>query len=787
MNEKLKLNHAKRGTSPSHDLRLCRVLSRRRHIAIALLLSSCTFVFLFVACTPRPRAIPPGPRVELPPKVAPEPQVTPQAALDYGQFVLRQLPSDISPDALKGKRIVIDPGHGGSFGGAVGPNNLREADVNLGVGLYLWGMLTNAGAETFLTRVADANVYQGTDIDLKKDLAARAEFARSHKADLLVSVHHNADSISGRKKNSLETYFRMSDPGPSFDLARCINRQLALSLKQTDNVILPGNFHVLRESPATAVLGEPSYISDADNAFKLGLAPVQRIEAQAYFFGIAEYFSNGVPRIERMEPTGVIHSSPRPLLTARVSDDRGTPIDPETIDMLIDGKPAQASYDATASVISYLPPERLSNGRHSIRLTARNVNGNSTRAEKSEIEIAMPPARIFLEPNFEIVRAGSAKPIRLSATVFDYDFFPVADGMPVEFKAVGAEVSPSVAFADRGEAIAFLTPADSWSGADSATGRKTPREITASASAGGVAQTIRLAVKKDAPDIFVATVVDARTDKPVEAALAEIGGRPAGYTDRAGYFAVRSGEGESLGVKFSRAGYEAQEIVPSNSAEIEFVKLEPVAGGILFGQKFMLDPQYGGQEKGSVGPGGLRASDLSLLVARYLARLLRAAGAEVVLTRESDETLSAIRRVELAEKFGAQWFISVGHGSQSGGISQTAERLQGEQSAQGVCVMHYSASERGRHLSDTIANALKEEGIAESVSVGSCAAVVVTHTSGVAVIVGGPDPSILENEEKLRHPQAARKEAYAIYRGVLQSFDSSSQTAQEIESVEETE
>jgi N-acetylmuramoyl-L-alanine amidase len=787
MNEKLKWQRAKRGTSHTHDPRPCRVSSRRRHIASALLLLSFTFLFLFAACTPRPRAIPPEPRVELPRKVAREPQVTQQAALDYGQFALRQLPPGISPDAVKGKRIVIDPGHGGMFGGAVGPNNLREADVNLGVGLYLWGMLTNAGAEAYLTRVADANVYQGAAIDLKKDLAARAEFARFHKADLFVSIHHNADSIAGRKKNSLETYFRMSDAGPSLDVARCINRQLALSLKQTDNVILSGNFHVLRESPAAAVLGEPSYISDADNAFRLGLAPVQRIEAQAYFFGIAEYFSKGAPRIEKMEPTGVIRDSPSPLLTARVSDDRGTPIDPETIIMLIDGKPAQASYDAAASVISYLPPERLSNGRHTIRLSVRNVNGNSTRAEKTEIEIAMPPAHIFLEPNLETVRAGSAKPIRLSATVFDADFFPIADGAPVEFKAVGAEVSPSVAFTRRGEAVAFLTPAGSSAGAGSATSRKAPHEITASASAEEVVQTIRLAVKKDAPDIFVATVVDARTNKPVEVALAEIGGLPVGYTDRAGYFAVRSGEAEGLGVKFSRVGYEAQEIVPSNLAEIELVKLEPIAGGFLFGQKFTIDPQFGGQEKGSVGPGGLRASDLNLLVASYLAKLLRTAGADVVLTRESDETLSAVRRVELAEKSGAQWFVSIGHGSQGGGAAQTAEKQPGERSAQGVCVMHYSASERGRQLADAIANGLKEEGIAEDVTVGPCAAVVVTHTSGVAVIVSGPDPSILEIEEKLRHPQAARKEANAIYRGILQSFGSSPPTTQGIPMAEETE
>ena len=42
---------------------------------------------------------------------------------------------DFSP--LQGKKIVIDPGHGGRFSGAVGVRGLRESDVNLAVGLHL--------------------------------------------------------------------------------------------------------------------------------------------------------------------------------------------------------------------------------------------------------------------------------------------------------------------------------------------------------------------------------------------------------------------------------------------------------------------------------------------------------------------------------------------------------------------------------------------------------------------------------------------------------------------------
>ena len=42
---------------------------------------------------------------------------------------------------LRGRLILLDPGHGGFFRGARGPNGLEEADVNLGVSLYLRGLL----------------------------------------------------------------------------------------------------------------------------------------------------------------------------------------------------------------------------------------------------------------------------------------------------------------------------------------------------------------------------------------------------------------------------------------------------------------------------------------------------------------------------------------------------------------------------------------------------------------------------------------------------------------------
>jgi len=59
---------------------------------------------------------------------------------------LKEKSESLDARVLAGRTIVIDPGHGGAFDGALGADSLREADANLGVALYLWGLCTDAGA-----------------------------------------------------------------------------------------------------------------------------------------------------------------------------------------------------------------------------------------------------------------------------------------------------------------------------------------------------------------------------------------------------------------------------------------------------------------------------------------------------------------------------------------------------------------------------------------------------------------------------------------------------------------
>lgn len=76
-------------------------------------------------------------------------------------------------------------------------------------------------------------------------------------------------------------------------------------------------------------------------------------------------------------------------------------------------------------------------------------------------------------------------------------------------------------------------------------------------------------------------------------------------------------------------------------------------------RRVVVDAGHGGSDPGAIGWGRLREKDVTLRLARALRRELEAAGFEVVLTRESDGTLSLLERTALAEGARGDLFVSL--------------------------------------------------------------------------------------------------------------------------------
>ena len=100
-------------------------------------------------------------------------------------------------------QVVLDPGHGGPIDtGAVGPNGLVERDLNMDLSLATKAELEARGITVALTRTRDYATI----------LATRAAFADALRADLMVSVHHNAPAGFPSELPGTEVFVQSDSP-----------------------------------------------------------------------------------------------------------------------------------------------------------------------------------------------------------------------------------------------------------------------------------------------------------------------------------------------------------------------------------------------------------------------------------------------------------------------------------------------------------------------------------------------------------------------------------------------
>ncbi|MDQ3495393.1 MAG: N-acetylmuramoyl-L-alanine amidase, partial [Pseudomonadota bacterium] len=106
-----------------------------------------------------------------------------------------------------------------------------------------------------------------------------------------------------------------------------------------------------------------------------------------------------------------------------------------------------------------------------------------------------------------------------------------------------------------------------------------------------------------------------------------------------------------------------------------------------------IDAGHGGQDPGAVGPTGKREKDITLAIARELARQVDATpGLKAHLSRDSDIFIPLHRRTQLARAAGADMFISI--------HADAAENRNAKGSSVYVLSLQGASSQRARWLAD---------------------------------------------------------------------------------------
>jgi len=237
-------------------------------------------------------------------------------------------PKSSAADALSGVRkkeqvIVIDPGHGGKDGGALGHKKYKEKEIVLAIASKTADILRTRGYTVYMTRSKDRFIK----------LRNRTHFANSKQADLFISVHANAvPKHKAQKAYGIETYFlspsrskRAADAAALENKAEVeemdfygkntflnalnsekiiASHKLAIDLQSSvlsslrarykdvkDGGVREGPFWVLVGAQMPAVLVEVGFITHPKEAVRLHSGTYQDYFARGLADGVERYFA----------------------------------------------------------------------------------------------------------------------------------------------------------------------------------------------------------------------------------------------------------------------------------------------------------------------------------------------------------------------------------------------------------------------------------------------------------------------------------------------------------------
>lgn len=173
--------------------------------------------------------------------------------------------------------VAIDAGHGGADPGAVGIGGLQEKEVVLDIARQVEQILEQQGIRTLQTRSGDLEI----------DLEPRVATAESRGADIFVSIHANAISLSRPEVNGIETYFYSSSEGRR--LADSVQNRLVRQTGAVDRGVREARFYVIRNSSMPAILVETGFVTGTQDAARLRSSSGRRQIAEGIANGVIDY------------------------------------------------------------------------------------------------------------------------------------------------------------------------------------------------------------------------------------------------------------------------------------------------------------------------------------------------------------------------------------------------------------------------------------------------------------------------------------------------------------------
>lgn len=164
----------------------------------------------------------------------------------------------VMKQGVKGKTIVIDPGHGGRDPGALGRLGWHEKDYTLDIALRLAAVLEEMGAISVMT-------HKGVSDDTLMYSDQRIAVINHRASDAFISIHLNA--FTQPQWRGAETYYFEGEE--NVRLARLVQESMVESGMRNRQIVNSRTLAILRRGQPPGVLAEVGFITNPEDEHML--------------------------------------------------------------------------------------------------------------------------------------------------------------------------------------------------------------------------------------------------------------------------------------------------------------------------------------------------------------------------------------------------------------------------------------------------------------------------------------------------------------------------------------
>lgn len=194
--------------------------------------------------------------------------------LGLGYYIQRE--NTLVQGGLMTPVILIDPGHGGEDGGAVGISGEIESQINLSISQNLEQLLLLYGMEAILLREEDISLHEeGADTFAEKkssDLKQRVAMINSYSQGILLSIHQN--SFTDPRYSGAQVFFASGSEDLGIHVQSALQQGLDPENTRVSKLV-DSSLYLMNRIEMPAILVECGFLSHHHEALLLGTPQYQ--------------------------------------------------------------------------------------------------------------------------------------------------------------------------------------------------------------------------------------------------------------------------------------------------------------------------------------------------------------------------------------------------------------------------------------------------------------------------------------------------------------------------------